>query len=208
MSRMEWVLICSAKSHVPSSTTSSPDNMGGGAKTFFFQRMKRARPLDDLNGIERPHKAKRSKPSFDRPPELGPITAILPEMRRVLFQFMDTQSLGRLASTCRGFAKDMMTAPSGGSPIVSISLGAKRDFLLKPNDGGKTMTVALAAGSMLTMEGTTQQYYKHSVPPRKRCKAPRINITFRHVVKKRARADDDGDEEGPPKKKKRTRVDM
>ncbi len=75
--------------------------------------MKRARPPDDLNGIERPHRAKRSKPSFSRPPDLGPITAILPELRRVLFQFMDTQSLGRLASTCRGFAKDMMTAPSG-----------------------------------------------------------------------------------------------
>ncbi len=75
--------------------------------------MKRARPPDDLNGIERPHKAKRSKPSFARPPDLGPITAILPELRRVLYQYMDTQSLGRLASTCRGLAKDMMTAPAG-----------------------------------------------------------------------------------------------
>ncbi len=75
--------------------------------------MKRARPPDDLNGIERPHNAKRSKPSIVRPTDLGPITAMLPELRKCLYAVMDVQSLGRLARTCRGFAKDMMTAPAG-----------------------------------------------------------------------------------------------
>ncbi len=69
--------------------------------------MKRARPLDDLNGIERPHKAKRSDP---RPPELGPITAMLPDLRQVLYRYMDTRTLGRLARTCQGMAKDMVLA--------------------------------------------------------------------------------------------------
>ncbi len=91
-----------------------------------------------------------------------------------------------------------------GAPILSFSLGAERDFLLKPNDDGETVKVTLGSGSLLTMEGTTQQYYKHSVPKRLRCKTPRINITFRQVVdrtagaagQKRAREEEgeDGDE--------------
>ncbi len=109
-----------------------------------------------------------------------------------------------------GYHADKVADLVPGSTIVSISLGAERDFLLKPNDGGDTKTIALAAGSMLTMEGTTQQHYKHSVPPRKQCKEPRINITFRHVrpapVKKTKRSRMD-DEKGPATTTKKRRLD-
>ncbi len=69
--------------------------------------MKRARPPDDLNGMVRAHKAKRSKREVERSPDLGPITAMIPELRQRLYTFMDVQSLGRLAQTCRGFRKDL-----------------------------------------------------------------------------------------------------
>jgi alkylated DNA repair dioxygenase AlkB len=80
-----------------------------------------------------------------------------------------------------GYHADKEAHLIAGAPIVSISLGAERDFLLKHQGSGLVTKLVLASGSMLTMEGTTQQHYKHSVPVRKRCTEGRINITFRRV---------------------------
>lgn len=65
--------------------------------------------------------------------------------------------------------------------IASISLGAARPFLLRDRDGGKTHEVVLADGSLLWMQGTTQQFYKHSLPRRRAIREPRFNITFRQI---------------------------
>jgi alkylated DNA repair dioxygenase AlkB len=97
-----------------------------------------------------------------------------------------------------------------GAPILSVSLGAARDFVLKPNatfhqhDARTLVSVELASGSLLSMEGTLQSHYKHGLPVRKRCKQPRINITFRRVKEpvargtKRAR---DSSDVGPASKR-------
>lgn len=70
-----------------------------------------------------------------------------------------------------------------GTPIASLSLGAARDFQVRPVGRGQTLlTQALAHGSLLTMEGASfQQDYQHSVPKRLRCLLPRINLTFRRM---------------------------
>jgi alkylated DNA repair dioxygenase AlkB len=66
--------------------------------------------------------------------------------------------------------------------IASISLGAARPFLLRDRAGGATHEVVLADGSLLWMRGTTQQFFKHSLPRRKAITEPRFNITFRQIV--------------------------
>ena len=67
-----------------------------------------------------------------------------------------------------------------GQPIASVSLGAARDFAMRPGRSGPAcLTVSLAHGSLLVMGGETQRHYQHRVPPRARCAARRINLTFR-----------------------------
>jgi alkylated DNA repair dioxygenase AlkB len=106
-----------------------------------------------------------------------------------------------------GYHSDKVADLVKDSPIVSISLGATRDFVLKKKETpGVTTTIALAPGSMLTMEGKTQQYYQHCVPERKGCKEGRINITFRHVrepSRKQPRRDS-----GEESMKKKPRLDL
>lgn len=81
------------------------------------------------------------------------------------------------------------TADLDRKAIYSLTLGAERDFCLKPirtdRETGELIGVAvtqpLASGSVLSMEGATQFFYKHAVPPRAKCLEPRINLTFRRV---------------------------
>lgn len=68
-----------------------------------------------------------------------------------------------------------------GSPIVGLSLGHTRDFILY-QDGKKVASVPLQHGSLIVMWGETQQHYKHAVPVRAGVKAPRVSITFREIV--------------------------
>ena len=70
---------------------------------------------------------------------------------------------------------------ASGSSIVSISLGAERDFLLKSKKDKSSHTVSLPHGSMIVMRTGAQELYKHSVPKRKKIVNKRINITFRNI---------------------------
>ena len=66
--------------------------------------------------------------------------------------------------------------------IVSVSLGAERDFVFKHKKTGETVSVPLKSGSIVLMGGDCQKNWKHSVPKRMRVKEPRINLTFRSVL--------------------------
>jgi alkylated DNA repair dioxygenase AlkB len=81
--------------------------------------------------------------------------------------------------------------------IASLSLGARRDFVLKhkppkpgapPNPAGEAngLTLKLASGDMVVMRGPTQANWLHSIPKRVGKDAPggRINITFRKAVER------------------------
>lgn len=66
------------------------------------------------------------------------------------------------------------------APIASLSFGAERDFMVRLGRVGRAcLTVALESGSLLVMGGALQRFYQHRVPPRRRCEAPRLNLTFR-----------------------------
>jgi len=72
----------------------------------------------------------------------------------------------------------------GPRPVIaSLSLGEERTFLLKHKSRKdlKTVKLALAAGSLLVMQGQTQQYWRHGINKERRACAPRINLTFRSI---------------------------
>ncbi|XP_002194047.4 DNA oxidative demethylase ALKBH2 isoform X1 [Taeniopygia guttata] len=78
------------------------------------------------------------------------------------------------------------------SPIASVSFGACRDFVFRrrgraglgragPGGPGR-ISLPLAHGSLLLMKHPTNLHWYHSLPPRRRVLAPRVNLTFRHVL--------------------------
>jgi alkylated DNA repair dioxygenase AlkB len=67
--------------------------------------------------------------------------------------------------------------------IASLSFGATRFFDLKhKQDKTKRFRFELSSGTLLVMSGSLQDYWLHQVPPQKKVKEPRINLTFREVV--------------------------
>ena len=65
--------------------------------------------------------------------------------------------------------------------IGSLSFGADRKFSFKHKLTKQTVSVLLEKGSLLVMKGTTQKNWLHRLPPTKKVKIPRINLTFRTI---------------------------
>tara|TARA_B110000305_G_scaffold206787_1_gene237862 strand:- start:1429 stop:2094 length:666 start_codon:yes stop_codon:yes gene_type:complete len=68
--------------------------------------------------------------------------------------------------------------------IGSLSFGAERKFLFKHKETKQTVSVFLEKGSLLVMKGKTQTNWIHRLPPTKKVKSPRINLTFRTILTK------------------------
>ena len=66
--------------------------------------------------------------------------------------------------------------------IASLTLGAERKFSFKHKTTKQKIDVLLERGSLLVMKDTTQTNWLHRLPPTKRVKSPRINLTFRTIV--------------------------
>jgi len=72
----------------------------------------------------------------------------------------------------------------GKNPIIgSISLGATRVFKLKHLKTNTRLEFELTSGSLLIMGGEMQHFWKHQVPKTKSSVKPRINLTFRKLIK-------------------------
>ena len=67
--------------------------------------------------------------------------------------------------------------------IGSLSFGEERKFAFKHKQTNETVTLFLQHGSLLVMKGTTQTHWLHRLPPSKRITTPRINLTFRTIIK-------------------------
>ena len=67
--------------------------------------------------------------------------------------------------------------------IGSMSFGADRKFSFKHKTTKLPVSIFLEKGSLLVMKGTTQTYWLHRLPPTKKVKTPRINLTFRTIEK-------------------------
>lgn len=66
--------------------------------------------------------------------------------------------------------------------IASLSLGAARKFSFKHKQTGEKKDIILEPGSLLVMQGTTQTNWLHRLPPSKKIKNARINLTFRTII--------------------------
>jgi len=67
--------------------------------------------------------------------------------------------------------------------ILSVSLGATRDFQLRHIHTKERHDIPLEHGSVLVMQGRSQQYWEHQLPARKRIHEGRINLTFRTIIR-------------------------
>ena len=84
----------------------------------------------------------------------------------------------------------MFQGLSGDTRILSLSLGAARDFNWRLQGTTETLgTVSLGDGDVATMEGLFQKHYKHAVPACIHPCGQRINLTFRWIKVKAHAAD-------------------
>lgn len=67
--------------------------------------------------------------------------------------------------------------------IASISFGAERKFAFKHKETKEVLSLFLENGSLLVMKDTTQSHWLHRLPPTKKVKTPRVNLTFRTIVR-------------------------
>jgi alkylated DNA repair dioxygenase AlkB len=67
--------------------------------------------------------------------------------------------------------------------IASISLGAERKFAFKHKSTNESVSILLEHGSLLVMKDKTQDHWLHRLPPTKTINKPRVNLTFRTIVK-------------------------
>ncbi len=67
--------------------------------------------------------------------------------------------------------------------IGSLSFGAERKFVFKHKQTSEKVALILEHGSLLVMKDTTQTHWLHRLPPTKRITKPRVNLTFRTIVK-------------------------
>ncbi len=66
--------------------------------------------------------------------------------------------------------------------IASLSFGAERKFAFKHKQTKEKCEFLLEHGSLLVMAGKTQEHWLHRLPPTKKIKEARINLTFRTIV--------------------------
>jgi alkylated DNA repair dioxygenase AlkB len=68
--------------------------------------------------------------------------------------------------------------------IASLSLGATRRFQMRHRRLKEPrLDLELESGSLLLMRGTLQQHFRHGVPKQRAIEAPRINLTFRRILR-------------------------
>lgn len=66
-----------------------------------------------------------------------------------------------------------------GTDVYTLSLGAQRGFLLKPDDKTqKTISDTLKSGDLYFMDEQIHKTHKHSIPKRVGVNDPRISIVF------------------------------
>lgn len=91
-------------------------------------------------------------------------------------------NLYRDGSDSMGFHADDEPELGPEPTIASVSLGARRRFVLRHQGDGQRWVWALGEGDVLLMSGESQRDYRHAVPKTSRTVGARMNLTFRHFV--------------------------
>lgn len=67
--------------------------------------------------------------------------------------------------------------------IASLSFGAERKFSFKHKKSKEKIDFVLEHGSLIVMKDETQSYWLHKLPKTRLILKPRINLTFRTIIK-------------------------
>ncbi|GAA5070631.1 alpha-ketoglutarate-dependent dioxygenase AlkB family protein [Lysobacter panacisoli] len=117
------------------------------------------------------------------PEALVPVRERLQDALGVSFNSVLT-NLYRDGSDAMGWHSDAEPELGPEPVIASISLGATRRFALKHrNQPEQRLALDLPHGSLLVMSGATQRNYRHALPRTSRPMRPRINLTFRRILR-------------------------
>lgn len=81
-----------------------------------------------------------------------------------------------------GWHSDDEKELDANSPIVSLSLGARRKFAFRHKKDKTTIPLYLEDGSVLIMRSPTQEFWQHALLKTKTVPTHRINLTFRKIL--------------------------
>ena len=111
---------------------------------------------------------------------------LVDEMRKAIskhyreeFIYM-TAALYRDGSDSVAFHGDTTARNMIEALVATVSLGSPRRFLMKPADGGPSISFALGRGDLVMMGGTCQRTWRHGIPKVAHA-GPRIAVMFRPV---------------------------
>ncbi len=110
---------------------------------------------------------------------------VLPEMVDLLTDHygieMDRVSAGwyRTGSDSVAWHGDRVARELPHSIVATVSLGGPRRFLIRPKDGGESISFDLGQGDLVVMGGACQRLWEHTVP-KVVSAPPRIALMFRH----------------------------
>ena len=77
-----------------------------------------------------------------------------------------------------GWHRDRFSCRLPECIVPVLTLGAKRQFLLKPRSGGRSIGFTPGSGDLIVMGGRCQQDWVHSVPKIPGLLEPRISLNF------------------------------
>jgi alkylated DNA repair dioxygenase AlkB len=118
-----------------------------------------------------------------------PWTKQLCELRQIVEEFAGTTfnscllNLYHNGDEGMGWHSDDEESLGKNNTIASLSLGAERKFLFKHKQSKQIVSFVLEHGSLLIMKDVTQANWLHSLAKCKNVTQPRINLTFRTIVK-------------------------
>jgi alkylated DNA repair dioxygenase AlkB len=116
-------------------------------------------------------------------PDDGPLPPVVGELQRALSLRYQT-TLDHVMCAHYRSEKDSVAMHADKvrdrerSLVCILSLGAPRRFLIRRNDGARSLTFALGMGDLLVMGGRTQAVTTHGIP---KCAhaSPRMSVMFR-----------------------------
>ena len=87
---------------------------------------------------------------------------------------------------CMGMHSDDEPELGPQPAIASLSLGDTRDLVFKHRKRKdlRSFKLSLQSGSLLLMQGPTQQHWRHGINRLKKPRGPRVNLTFRKILSK------------------------
>jgi alkylated DNA repair dioxygenase AlkB len=114
--------------------------------------------------------------------ELSDLKQIVEEIAEVKFNSC-LLNLYHTGNEGMGWHSDDEISLGKNNTIASLSLGAERKFLFKHKQTKQTASLVLEHGSLLIMKDSTQTNWLHSLPKSKSIARPRINLTFRKILR-------------------------